>query len=185
MILTSQKGAGLIMALMLAHGAPAEAPQGATEVAEPAPREMLIAAGDEATRRPDEEAVAGAFRELPEDEQARARRLLEAQRITPDSGPAWSLDRIAAMRQSGKDWERIVVLLQRKRLVAAGSPAEILGEPEAPRAVAETQDEALTGAIGTAGGPDGERAITTGLSSEIACPVPGRPALAAAPAEGE
>ena len=72
MMLTSQKGAGLIMAMMLAHGAPAEAPAGnRPEVAEQAPP-MMIAAGE--TSAGGEE---GAFRRLSEGEKERARNLLD------------------------------------------------------------------------------------------------------------
>lgn len=179
MILTSQKGAGLIMALMLAQGAPAQAPGDGQEVAAPAAQqEMLIAAGEPSAGGGN--AQEGAFRQLSDAEKERARNLLEAQRITPGSGPAWSLDKIAAVRQSGKPWDRIVVELQRKRLLAAGEPGEILGGGEsAPRAVAE--GEALSGAIATAGGPEGARTVTTGLASDISCAVPaGGTALTAA-----
>ncbi len=204
MILTSEKGAGLLVALMLAHGAPAEAPGDTPEVAEAPP--MMIAAGEPEAA---EDALEGAFRRLSDAEKERARRLLEAQRISPGSGPAWSLDKIAAAHQAGKPWERIVVELQRKRLVAAGSPADILDGPKAaPRAVVQNKDEELAATIGTAGGPDGERTVTTGgpqgertvttggpegertvttgLSSEISCAVPAGGALtASAPAEAE
>ena len=182
MMMTSQKGAELLMALMLAHGAPADAPvQAQTPVVQEAPA-MLIAAGEPSAGGP-AEAREGAFRELSESEQTRARAVLEAQLITPGSGPAWSLDKIAAMRGSGKSWERIVVLLQRERLIAAGDPARILkGQKPAPSAVAE--GELLTGGMGVAAGPAGTHTFTTGLSDEISCGIAGggTPLTVAAPA---
>lgn len=185
MILTSQKGAGLIMALMLAHGAPENAPGDTPEVAEAPP--MMIAAG-ETSESDEENTLEGAFRRLSERDQKRARRLLEAQHIRSGSSPAWSLDKIAAAHQAGKPWDRIVVELQRKRLLAAGEPEDFLkGRDPAPRAVAEEKGEELTGAIATASAPAEGDAAETALLPEISCPLPagGKALTVAAPADIE
>ena len=186
MMMTSYKGAELIMALMLSHAAPA---QGPTPVDQPAveaqQKPMMIAAGESSAGGP-AEAIEGAFRDLPGSEKARARNLLEAQHISPGGGPAWSLDKIAAARKNGKSWERIVITLQRERLLAAGDPEDFLdGTGQEPTAIAG--NELLTGGMATASGPDDARTITTGLSSEISCGIPagGTALTAAVPEDGK
>ena len=184
MMMTSTKGAELIMALMLAHAAPAPTPAPADQPVVEAQKPMLIAAGESSAGDP-AEAIEGAFRELSDTEKTRARNLLEAQHISPGGGSAWSLDKIAAARKNGKSWERIVITLQRERLLAAGDPNDFLnGGAEERRAVA--QGELLTGGMAAASGPDGHT-ITTGLSSEISCgiPVGGTALTAVAPEDSE
>jgi len=185
MMMSSYKGAELIMALMLAHAAPAQGPAPAEHPAVEAQRPMLIAAGESSAGGP-AEAIEGAFRELSGPEKTRARNLLEAQHISPASGSAWSLDKIASVRKSGKSWERIVITLQRARLLAAGDPNDILsGRPDEPRAVA--QGELLTGGMAAASGPDDGHTVTTGFSSEFSCGIPagGTALTAAVPEDSE
>jgi len=149
MMIMAQQGAGLLVALMIAMGAPEETPAGTA-----APRLELVAAAAPVTGPADNQegnakpAYEGAFRRLLADDQRMARTLLNAEQVGPNSGPAWSLDRIAAAKEAGKDWENIVTKMQAQRLIAANSRLVLEARAKAPN---ETDGEELAD-LGMAGG---------------------------------
>lgn len=189
MMTMNQHGMGLLLAMMIAHGAAGEAPaeSGAETVAPPmmiaaAARPVLIAAGEEDTfgapakgGAPNKgaEAADGTFRRLPAEDRRIARALLEAEQVgaSSDAAAAWSLDKIASERASGKDWETIVTEMQTRSLVAAGELADVLS----PRAFASRlkDSEQLSAGLAVANGPPAETARMKTKPSQIAAGKPG------------
>ena len=159
----NQHGMGLLLAMMIAQGAANEAP--AEKASGPAAaRPVLIAAGEtdafgaqakSGAPGKEAEAVDSAFRRLPAEDQRIARALLEAEQVGAGSDAAWSLERIASARASGKDWESIVTEMQTRSLIAAGELKDVLS----PRAFASTlqESEQFATDLAVANGPPVEK----------------------------
>jgi len=180
MMALGQQGLGVLVALMIARGAAGQAPPQQESVQAPHPVLIAASESDSARAGKAQSAVSpeGAFKRLPAGEQRVARALLEAEQVGPDSAPAWSLDRIAAAKESGKGWEGIVREMQGQSLIAAGEPERVLeGAKGAPRALARRDGDAeeLSADLATASGPGpkgtGEKIAierATGCSTESA-----------------
>ena len=157
----NEHGLGLLLAMMIAHGAANEAPaEKANDVA--APRPVLVAAGEADTFGapssgivPDRkiEAAESTFRRLPVEDQRTARALLEAEQVGAESNAAtpWSLGKIASERASGKDWETIVTEMQTRSLIAAGELADVLSPRNFASRLGKSED--LSAGLAVANGP--------------------------------
>ncbi len=156
-------GMGVLLVMMIAHNAATGAP--ADEASGPAAaRPVLIAAkgtdvfgaqAKSAAPGKEAEAVDSVFRRLPPEDQRISRALLEAERVGASSDAAWSLDKIASARASGKDWESIVTEMQTRGLIASGELKDVLS----PRAFASSPkgSERFAADLAVADGPPGEK----------------------------
>jgi hypothetical protein len=160
-MMMGQQGAGLLVALMIAQHAqsgPAEQPG----VKSGAPAPLLIASAQMDT--------AGAFRRLTPYDQRVARGLLEAEKV--GAGPAWSLDKIAAARASGKEWESIIAEMQDERLVAAGDPKSVLRGRAAPGGSEQFSDVSVASGPGPkAAKRAGEQIAAANAKPDMGCAV--------------
>ncbi len=156
-MIIGQPGVGLLVALMLARGAATEAPDRTPPNSAVMQPELVASAAPAAggeSAGPAAVSAEGAFKRLPAGEQKTARAMLEAERVGPASDPAWSLDKIAAAKAAGKDWNEILAEMQAQHLVAGGD-SKIAA---ITRGASANGKEQLSGELATANGPGDPKA---------------------------